>query len=237
MIVKGGKQVYGAPVGILCLDTRFPRIPGDLANAETWPFPVLFRNIEGAEPDRIVRQRAAGMLDPFIDGGRELIRQGAEVITTSCGFLSLFQDEMKAALGVPVATSSLMQVPMVQALLPPGRRVGVLTISAPSLTPEHLACAGCPADTPVIGTEGGTEFTRAIIGDELFLDIGKCEADLIAAARALVEAHPDLGAIVMECTNMPPFQAAVRAAVDLPVFSIIDYVCWMQGSVRPRRWG
>lgn len=121
MIAHGGKQVYGAPVGILCLDTKFPRIPGDLANAETWPFPVLFRNISGADPDRIVRQRGEGMLEPFIEAARGLVHQGAEVITTSCGFLSLFQEELKAAAGVPVATSSLMQVPMVQALLPPGR--------------------------------------------------------------------------------------------------------------------
>jgi len=104
MIVTGGRQVYGAPVGMLMLDTRFPRVPGDLGNAATWPFPVLFRNIEGADPDLIVRRGAVGMLEPFIAAARGLIRQGAEAITTSCGFLVLFQAELSKALDVPVAT-------------------------------------------------------------------------------------------------------------------------------------
>ncbi len=210
MIAQGGKQVYGAPIGILMLEARFPRIPGDMGNALTWPFPVLYRVVPGASPDLVVRRGAAGMLDPFVEAGRDLIRQGAEAITTNCGFLALFQAELAEALAVPVATSALMQVPMVQALLPPGRRVGVLTVSAASLTPEHLARAGCPPDTPVVGTEDGAEFTRVLLGNELRLDVDDARADLVAAGLALVDRHPDVGAIVLECTNMPPYARDVR---------------------------
>lgn len=237
MIATGGKQIYGAPIGILMLDARFPRIPGDMGNAATWPFPVLYRVVEGADPDLIVRRRAAGMLEPFIEAGRDLIRQGAEVITTNCGFLALFQRELSEALAVPVATSALMQVPMVQAMLPPGRRVGVITISNASLTPDHLSAAGCPADLPVIGTEDGREFSRVILDNEPTLDVDKARADLVEAGQRLAAAHPDLGAIVLECTNMPPYQAAIRAATGLPVFSMVDYVCWMAAGMRPARYG
>ena len=129
MIATGGKSIYGASVGILMLDARFPRIPGDMGNALTWPFPVLYRVVRGASPDLIVRQGAEGMLGPFIDAARDLVRDGADGITTNCGFLALTQERISSALSVPVATSSLMQIPMVQALLPPNKKVAVLTIS------------------------------------------------------------------------------------------------------------
>ena len=236
MIAQGGKQVYGAPIGILMLEALFPRVPGDMGNALTWPFPVLYRVVPGASPDLVVRRGAAGMLAPFVEAGRALVRQGAEAVTTNCGFLALFQAELAAALAVPVATSALMQVPAVQALLPHGRRVGVLTVSAGSLTAEHLGRAGCPADTPVVGTEGGAEFSRVLLENEPALDVEAARADLVAAGRRLVERHPEVGAIVLECTNMPPYARDVREATGLPVFSMVDYVCWLQAGLRPRGW-
>ena len=130
MKVRGGKSIYGAAVGILMLDARFPRIPGDLGNATTWPFPVHYRIVRKASPDRVVRRGAAGLLDAFIDAALELKADGVDGITTNCGFLSLFQKDLAAATGLPVAASSLMQVAQVNALLPPGKRAGILTISA-----------------------------------------------------------------------------------------------------------
>src|SRR3954467_1057966 len=123
-IARGGKAIYGAPLGILMLEARFPRIPGDMGNGTTWPFPVLFRVVRGATPERVVLEGARGLLPEFIAAAQELVDLGAEAITTNCGFLSVFQSELAAAVRVPVATSSLMQVPWVQATLPPGQRVG-----------------------------------------------------------------------------------------------------------------
>lgn len=114
-IAKGGKALYGAPLGVLMLEARFPRIFGDMGNATTWPFPVLYRVVSGASPEKVVLKGAAGLLPDFVAAAQELVRHGAEAITTNCGFLSLFQQELAAAVGVPVATSSLMQVPWVQA--------------------------------------------------------------------------------------------------------------------------
>ena len=236
MIAEGGKTVYGATIGILMLETRFPRIPGDMGNALTWPFPVLYKVVRGASPDLVVRRGAEGLLDAFVAAGRELVRDGADGITTNCGFLSLFQGELAEALGVPVATSSLMQAPMIQALLPPGRRVGILTVSAATMTSEHLARAGVAQGTPVWGTEGGREFTRVLLDNEPRLDVELARANVVTAARDYQAAHPDLGAILMECTNMVPYAADVRAATGLPVFSIHSFVCWFQSSLVPPRF-
>lgn len=234
MKARGGKSVYGASVGILMLEARFPRIEGDMGNALTWPFPVLYRVVRGATPDLVVRRGAEGTLDAFIDAARDLVRDGADGITTNCGFLSLFQQELAAAVRVPVATSSLMQVALVNRLLPPGKKAGILTISSSSLSQEHLRKAGVPEGTPIGSTEGGREFTRVILDNENELDVDLARRDNVEAALALRDANPDLGAIVLECTNMVPYAAAIRSATGLPVFSIYSMVTWFQASLEPR---
>lgn len=236
-IARGGKAVYGARVGILMLEARFPRIPGDMGNATTWPFPVLYKVVSGASPQRVVRERAAGLLEPFLDAARELVRLGADGITSNCGFLSLFQDQIAAAAGVPVAISSMMQVPMVNRLLPPGRRAGILTISAATMTAEHLARAGVPGGTPVMGTDGGREFTRAILGDEDALDVAAAERDILDAGAELVRRNPEVGAIVLECTNMAPYARALAEHVGMPVHDIYSFVTWFHAGIAPRDFG
>ncbi|WP_171210493.1 aspartate/glutamate racemase family protein [Ruegeria sp. HKCCA5426] len=233
MIVQGGKSIYGASVGILMLDAQFPRIPGDMGNALTWPFPVLYRIVRDASPDRVVRQKAEGMLGAFVDAALDLVKDGADGITTNCGFLSVFQKELSEAIPIPVATSSLMQVEMVNRTLPAGKRAGILTISASTLTDEHLSGAQVPLGTPIGTTEGGDEFTRAILGNELTMDVDKARADNIAAALSLKVENPDLGAIVLECTNMCPYAADIQKATNLPVFSMVTFVNWFQAGLNP----
>jgi Asp/Glu/hydantoin racemase len=236
-IATGGKAIQGASVGILMLQARFPRIPGDIGNAGTWPFPVHYRVVSGASPDRVVRQRAVGLQNAFIDAAQELVAMGCDGITTNCGFLSLIQNDLATAVGVPVATSSLMQYQMIQSLLPPAKRVGVLTISSANLTADHLAAANVPLDAPVVGTdELGGEFTRVIVGNEERLDVEAAERDLLQAADALVERHPDVGAFLLECTNMTPYSDAIAAHTGLPVFDMYGFISWFQTGLRPRRF-
>jgi hypothetical protein len=234
-IARGGKSIYGAPLGILMLQARFPRIPGDMGNALTWPFPVLYKVVPGATPERVVLNGAEGLLPDFLAAAAELVDHGAEAITTNCGFLALFQKELAAHVRVPVAASSLIQVPWVQATLPPGRRVGVITVSAGSLTPRHLEAAGVPLDTPIAGTESGREFFRVLIkAEKNDMDVDLARQDILDAGRVLLARHADIGAIVLECTNMPPYANALREATGLPVFDICSLITWFHAGLRPR---
>jgi len=233
----GGKALYGARLGILMLEARFPRIPGDMGNAQTWPFPVLYKVVPGASPERVVTQKAKGLLNAFLDAAAELVQLGADGITTTCGFLSLYQADLARHVGVPVATSSLMQVPFIQSVLPPGKRVGILSISAKSLTPEHLLAIGVAVDTPIGGTDDGREFSRAIIGDEPALDVAAAEQDILDAGEALVGRHPEIGAVLLECTNMAPYARALRQHLGLPVFDIYSFVTWFHAGLAPRDFG
>jgi Asp/Glu/hydantoin racemase len=236
MKARGGKAIYGASVGILMLEAQFPRIPGDMGNALTWDFPVHYRVVRDASPDRVVRRGAEGLLDNFVDAAKGLVADGVDGITTNCGFLCLFQEELANAVGVPVATSSLMQVDMVNRLLPAGKRAGVLTISASTLTPAHLEKARVPEGTPIGSTEGGREFTRAILNNELELDVQAAREDNVEAALKMQKDHPEIGALVLECTNMLPYAADIRDATGLPVYSMLSFVSWFQSGLVPRRF-
>ena len=183
----GGMTVYGARVGILMPDTLFPRIPGDMCNALTWPFPVLFKVVRNATAASVA-ERSQSMREDFMAAGEELVAEGADGITTNVGYLSLFQDELAARCGVPVAASSLMQIPFI-----------------------------------------GDNDTR--------MDVAAAERDLLDAGHDLVGRHPEVGAVVLECTNMTPYARAMSEALALPVYSIYSFVCWFHGGLAPRDFG
>ena len=113
---------------------------------------------------------------------------------------------------------------------------GIVTISSATLTQRHLAAAGIPADTPIVGIDKGTEFTQKILSDAPGIDFAQARADVVDAALRLQQKTPDLGAIVLECTNMVPYAADVRRATGLPVFSIYTYLVWFQAALMPRRF-
>jgi len=236
--VRGGRNLYGLPIGILMLDTVFPRIPGDIGHAATFPFPVLYHRVRGASPVRVVREADPALLDGFLEGARALEAEGVLAITTGCGFLSVFQRQLAAAVRVPVFTSALMLVPMVARMLAPGRTVGILTVDSGSLTPRHLAEAGIGGDVPVVvaGLEGGRAFTRVLLENGLELDVEAARREHVEAARDLVGRHPEVGAIVLECTNMPPYAAAIREATGRPVFDITTLIRMVYDALAPPRY-
>jgi len=234
MRVQGGPNLYGYSVGILVLDTQFPRIPGDIGNATTFDFPVRYHPVAGASSDRVVRGGDRDLLPLFVEGARVLEREGARAITTTCGFLAKFQPELAAAVRVPVFTSSLMLVPLVHRMLPADRAVGIMTVDASSLRPEHYDGAGITAEMRVVvaGLETEKEFTRVLLDDLLALDVDAARAEHVTVARRMLAAHPEIGAIVLECTNMPPYRADVQAATGLPVFDITTLVRMVHDAVK-----
>jgi hypothetical protein len=233
----GGKTVYGARVGILMLDTKWPRPPGDTGNALTWPFPVLYKVVPGASARVVIHEQGRGLGPAFLKAAEELVREGADGITTTGGFLAIFQKQLAEHVQVPVASSSLMQVPLVQRLLPPGKRVGVLSVQGDRITPEHWDAVGAPRDTPVMGTEGGREFTRVMLGDTIDMDYEAAEQDILEAGQALVKRHPDVGAIVTENHNMAPYAAALNRRLRIPIFTVYTFVTWFHAGLQPREFG
>ncbi len=226
---EGGTR--GAAIGILMLDTRFPRLPGDIGHAGTFDFPVLYGIVAGADPATAVRGDAGSLLPAFVAAGRDLVAQGAAGLTTSCGFLAPFQDALADGCGVPVAASSLLQVPLLQRALPGGRTVGVLTADAEALGPAHLAAAGAAADTPVAGPDRNSHFSRTYVGNGATLDAERARAELCDAADRLCRDRPEVGAIVLECTNMAPWAADIARRTGRPVHDMRHLLRWFRAGL------
>jgi hypothetical protein len=228
-LLRGGRTVYGQALGILMLDTRFPRPPGDVGNASTWPFPTQYRIVKGADTSRIMGEAPdPTLLEPFVEAARDLEAHGVRAITTSCGFLAVFQRELAAAVSVPVLTSSLLQVPIVARLLRPDQKVAVLT-EQPHLTERHFQGVGWSArDVPVVleSLPPDAVFPTVFIGNSLECDTAILEAEMVELARRTARDHPEVGALVLECTNFVPYSQAMRRATGLPVYDLYTLVMW-----------
>lgn len=225
---RGGRTPEpGSFLGILMLQTRFPRPPGDIGHPASFAVPTRRLVVEGATPGGVVRDaahlRASGLVERFVAGARQLEAQGAAAITTSCGFLVLFQRELQEAVGVPVVASSLSMLPP---LLAAGRRAGVLTVSAQRLGPAYLEAAGVPVDRlaaiPVQGIAPDSVFATTLLGDRPEWDAARAAADVVDAALRLRRRAPELDTLVLECTNLPPYAAQIEQATGLQTVSLLQ---------------
>ena len=213
-------------LGILMLDTQFPRPVGDIGNADTWAqlgIPVRMLKVQGASPAKIVQDADPRFVQPFVDAAKALEAEGAALIATSCGFLAAYQALLAANVAVPVVSSSLLQCAGVPA-------PGIVTIAAASLSPRILQAAGVPVGTPMQGVAPDSEFATRILRNELQMDIAQAERDVVAAAQALQQAYPYLQTIVLECTNMPVYRNAVAQATGLSTVDIVSLLAlrWAQ---------
>ncbi len=233
--IESTRQQTTPSLGILMLNTRFPRVRGDIGNPGSFSFPVCYEVIELATVDRIVTANgpAGPVMDAFVEAAGRLVAAGAVGLTTSCGFMAIAQQELSGRVRVPMITSSLCQIPLVQTTLPAGRRVGVLTIDSSELTACHFSGVGAPTDLPVEGIEGGDELARVIRQDLMELDPTKARQDVVNAGKRLLSKAPEVGAIVLECTNMAPYAKALAAEVGLPVYDIIGLLDWWYRSIQP----
>lgn len=212
-------------IGILMLETTFPRIPGDIGNPETFHFPVIYKTVRGASPEKVVIDADAGLIQDFIDAGHLLVAQGVKAIATSCGFLALFHRQLVEALPVPVFTSSLLQVHLAGAVIHRDQKIGIITARKQSLTAAHFIGVGIENyPLVVVGMEDTQEFNAVFFGGKQLLDEKKCRLEMQRAALHLMNAYPEVGAIVLECTNMPPYSDSVRLTTDLPVFDAVTMV-------------
>lgn len=235
-VVSGGKNVYGYDIGILVLDSTFPRIRGDVGNAKSYDFPVLYKKVRGGLPKKVVLNLRKEDIQPFAEGAVELEKEGVKAITTSCGFLALFQEELSSCVDIPVFTSALLFVPMLSQMVGKGKKIGILTANSMTLTECHMQAVGIePSKCKVVGLEGGEEFTNFTVQNRDKVDVESCRKELIAAAQRLV-GDGDVGMIVLECTNMPPYSYEIHRSTGLPVFDIVMLTNLFYSAMNPKRF-
>lgn len=223
MILQGGTNLYGIPIGVIGLESAYAKVPGHIKNASTFDFPVIYKNVRGVSIRRLVNEADRSLLKPIIATMRALEKEGVQAITGSCGFFALFQREMADAVNIPVFASSLIQVPMVHCMLKQNQRVGIITARKKSLTKEHLYAVDA-GNTPIriAGMDDQKEFCEVILeAKRRVLDLEKFEHEVLSVADKFVKNHRDVGAIVLECTDLPCFAHLIMQQINLPVFDII----------------
>jgi aspartate/glutamate racemase len=198
----------------------------------TFSFPVVHKVIKSTNVRNIILHPDLSLVEPFIQGARELEREGVKGITTSCGFLSMFQKEVADAVSIPVFCSSLLQVPMAARMIKKDQKVGILTADARNLTEKNLRPAGINdmAKVVIAGMEHSPEFWGVFFEDKAEMDTDRMEDEAVSVALDLAKKE-NLGAFVIECSTLPPFAPAVQKATGLPVFDFITLTNLMHDVV------
>ena len=226
-----GQAIAGSAIGILVLDLWYPLMPGNVANASTFNYPVMYKVMHGTTIP-MIHSADPALLDHIIKGGQELIRQGARAIVGACGYFANYQEEVARELNVPVFLSSMLQVPMIERALRPDQRVGIICAKESALKESTLAACGITDRTriTVVGAQDIPDF-KGVLECTGEFDSQKLEQDLVALADSFVEESPDIGALLLECSDMPPYARAIQNRVKLPVFDFITMIDWIQHSV------
>ena len=228
-------DAYGYCVGILLLDVRQPFVPGDVGNATSYDYPVLYRTVPGAATSRVF----AGdpdLNEAVVEAARELEAQGVKGISSDCGFFVNFQDLVSEAVEVPVFLSSLLQLPLISSFLGRERSIGVLTASATALGNRVLALSGIEPERELVirGMQNNPHWRAAIIDPAEVIDTEIIEREVVAEARAMQASSPRLGAILLECSLMPPYARAVHEATGLPVYDFMTLINLFQRATHQR---
>ncbi|MFW6209359.1 MAG: aspartate/glutamate racemase family protein [Spirochaetota bacterium] len=226
--VKPGQLSYGEAIGILLLENYVPYVPGDVANATTYRYPVRFQRVPGFTVKRIMAHDIT-VVDELIAAAVSLQAEGVRAITGDCGFMALYQDRIASQVHVPVFLSSLAQIPFMRTMLKPGGQIGIVTANSKSLDGSVFKGIGiAPGEDLIVqGLESSPSFYASIFEENGEIDTDKVEQEVVAATQQLIEAHPNITLILLECSLLPPYGAAVREATGLPVFdyvTMIDYV-------------
>jgi aspartate/glutamate racemase len=222
----------GPELGIIMLSTRFPRPAGDIGNPDSFTMRVAHEIVPSARVSNVVSpvKPESSLLEALIDAARNLEARGVRLITTGCGFLGAAHDAVQAGIETPFASSSLMLVEPLRRIYGSARPIGILTFDADALRPHHFP-GGYDAGVVIRGVEGGREIYRVIREDLSELDTEAACEDTVTAARQLIAEAPDLSAILMECTNLPPYRAAVERAVQCPVYDVHSLIHWFSGRL------
>ena len=234
----GRPAAYGYTIGVLCAEWNIPFVPGDVNNATTFDFPVRYLTVEGARGASVLTGNAADYAATFARAARTLAAEGVRAITGNCGYMAAYQAAVAASVSVPVFMSSLLQAPMLTAMLGPQQRLAVLAASRDGITDAVLRGAGVRDRDRLVfyGLDAKPHFREVVIDECGALDTGRLRTEVVETAAEAVRADPATGAILLECSDLPPYAKDVHEATGLPVFDWASFIRYVHEATQPRRY-
>ncbi len=234
VFVPKGQVIGGVAIGIIVLGhVWYPVIPGNVANATTYDFPVHYKILEGGFINSIVQPRLdPTILEQTIAAGKELEQQGCRAVVGACGYFANYLKEVAAVLNVPCFLSSLMQIPMISLSLKPTQKVGIICahgdvlVSAPALE-------NCGIERSKVVIAGAQDLSQMqnVLKNRGRLNNAKFEQELVELVNQMVNDNPEIGAILLECSDMPPYAWAIQKAIRMPVFDFTTMINWVYNAV------
>ena len=240
MLITGGHPYQGYSVGIMKFENKlYPMLPGDVGNATTYTFPVLIREIPGVNnnpypPLTDDNGEYTPIVKKCIDAAKTLEQDGVRSIAMCCGFFSLIQPIIAAAVNIPVLTSPIIMVPVIQQMLKPEQSVLVVTASKNRLSEEFFTSVGVNINERVVvaGLDNCESFNSMYFGgNAIAIESDDMRNDLINVICDAQKVRPDIGAVLLECTGLPPFADSIQTKTGLPVFDFIACIEWMHRAV------
>lgn len=211
------------PEGLMQLEA----LPGNSTNRNSYPFPVRLVHVPGACVETVITHPSEKLLEDMITICKKLQEEeGIRAIATSCGFNAIFQQKLAVATKMPIFSSALLQVPLVQNLIGRERTVAILTANKSALTREHFHACGITDDmhVEVLGLEHAQEWSKIFDRPDERFDMKKVEEEIITTSKTAVLKNASIGAFVLECTDLPPFAAKISKVTGLPVFDFVTMV-------------
>lgn len=215
----------GHAIGIIAVHLVYPKFPGNVANATTYPFPVLYKEVN-FEIERLFEGDPA-IGEEIVAAAKELEQNGVRAIVGACGYFAHFQKQVADAVDVPVFLSSLCQLPMIKTGISSKKKIAVLAASGDNINDDLLEKVGTDTSRLIVKNIGDLESFAPIRWGKNTLDNGKLTEDLVQVVLNLQKENPDLGAILLECSDLPPYAKAIQAATGLPVYdfnTMIDLI-------------
>jgi len=230
-------ESYGHAVGILVLESRMPFIPGDVRNAGTYEYPVLYKTVRGLSPADCA-SGASKFSAAVIEAARALEAQGVKGISSDRGQFAVFQDDVREAVRVPVCLSSLLQLPMIARTLDPARPIAIITDDVAALPTELLRRPDLAVANPIVvrGMQDQREFGSAVLRSKGTLNSDLITAEAIEVVRTLQSEHPGLGAVLLECSALPPYARALQQATGLPIYDFVTMIDYLQAATHRERY-
>lgn len=224
----------GHAIGIIAVDLQYPKLPGNVVNATTYDYPVLYRKVKF--DIELLFAGAPEIEAEIIAAAKELEAEGVRAIIGACGYFAHFQKQVAEAVNVPVFLSSLCQIPMIKLGLKPAQKIAVFAASGENLNQILLQKLGVDAKDCLVQNIGDLESFAPIRWGKTQLDNGRLTVDLVEVTKNLTKIHPEIGAILLECSDLPPYASDIQRASGLPVFDFITMINWVEQAVVQKRY-
>jgi hypothetical protein len=220
-----------ARVSVLQLDTRFCRVPGDIGCAESYVQDPEIIRVPCASVANIVTDQPGQIdLDPFL----QAIEQATgDIVVTSCGFLSPFQDQLQSITPKPIIASVLNMLSDLD-VIKGADRSSVLTFDATRLVEAHFPNPYRANDFRVVGLRPNNPLRQRI--EE---DVPDCfdVSDVVNAVVAdfALAVMPTTETVILECTNLPPYKPQMRHDSNVRIIDILSAIeCIAPNTIAPQ---